>query len=380
MQSGANNGNLVLLNDGNGFFSDSLQPIGTDSDQHVAVGDIDGDGDLDLVGTSGSIFLNDGLGQFSQSTESIPYLVTSHVILEDFDSDGDLDVFQVNWSNNPDKVYLNNGFGEFTDSGLSLGAEFSSHAAAGDIDNDGDLDVVIASARPNQPNRVWFNNSLASQNPYDFDHDGDVNGDDIDMLCVAVREGSTNAILDIDGNGLIESPDFSLYLDILGTKLGDANLDGVVDVSDFAIWIANKFTSNEPLLSHVGWSTADFNCDGVTDVSDFSIWNANKFSVALRIAGETNSNEETAQKAELNRTYQIRVKADEVSDTSGNALPNSIIGTFQVSVARDYDGDGNTPWEFEPTQSQEHSTNRDSQTEDSMELALIDRVFETTGN
>ena len=53
---------------------------------------------------------------------------------------------------------------------------------------------------------------------------------------------------------------------------GDANLDGVVDGSDFNRWNSNKFTSNGT------WKNGDFNCDGFVDGSDFNSWNANKFS------------------------------------------------------------------------------------------------------
>ena len=59
--------------------------------------------------------------------------------------------------------------------------------------------------------------------------------------------------------------------------LGDANLDGVVDVRDFNLWNANEFTG-------VGaWSQGDFNADGFVDISDFNIWNANRFQSALAV-------------------------------------------------------------------------------------------------
>jgi hypothetical protein len=54
--------------------------------------------------------------------------------------------------------------------------------------------------------------------------------------------------------------------------LGDANLDGVVDGSDFGIWNSSKFT----LVAQ--WCSGDFSADGVVDGSDFGIWNANKFT------------------------------------------------------------------------------------------------------
>ena len=61
---------------------------------------------------------------------------------------------------------------------------------------------------------------------------------------------------------------------------GDANLDGVVDGSDFGIWNANKFTSGR------GWLTGDFNGDGITDGSDFGIWNAHKFTSVASLVAE----------------------------------------------------------------------------------------------
>ena len=59
----------------------------------------------------------------------------------------------------------------------------------------------------------------------------------------------------------------------LGRSLpGDANRDGVVDVSDFNVWNEFKFTGDST------WDTGDFNGDGLTDTSDFNIWNEFKFT------------------------------------------------------------------------------------------------------
>ncbi len=52
---------------------------------------------------------------------------------------------------------------------------------------------------------------------------------------------------------------------------GDANLDGIVDGSDFLAWNQAKFQQG------TDWSTGDFNFDGTTDGTDFIIWNAYKF-------------------------------------------------------------------------------------------------------
>ena len=50
---------------------------------------------------------------------------------------------------------------------------------------------------------------------------------------------------------------------------GDANLDGVVDTADFALWQAGNFQFSSR------WDVGDFNGDGRVDVSDFNIWNNN---------------------------------------------------------------------------------------------------------
>ena len=123
--------NLVWLNDGAGEFTDSGQSLGNAFTQHVALGDLNGDGFLDAVATDGDTWLNDGIGILNPGPSNIglPTNPTSHVAIADFDLDGDLDVFQVNWFNEPDRVWLNDGVGNFTDSGQFLGADISSHVA-----------------------------------------------------------------------------------------------------------------------------------------------------------------------------------------------------------------------------------------------------------
>ena len=64
----------------------------------------------------------------------------------------------------------------------------------------------------------------------------------------------------------------SVTIDIYAALPGDANGDKSVDVSDFNIWNANKFTSTDD------WTKGDFNHDGFVDVTDFNVWNANKFT------------------------------------------------------------------------------------------------------
>lgn len=90
---------------------------------------------------------------------------------------------------------------------------------------------------------------------------------------------SINEQFDLDGNGMLDTMDVLEWLTEAGPRnglgsgyrLGDANLDGVVDGSDFNLWNAHKFTSTSR------WDDGDFNADGVVDGSDFNVWNSFKF-------------------------------------------------------------------------------------------------------
>lgn len=95
-----------------------------------------------------------------------------------------------------------------------------------------------------------------------------------------------NDLFDLTGNGVIDNEDVDAWLALAATenglsspyKRGDANLDGVVDGSDFGLWNGHKFTST--LL----WDQGNFNGDAVTDGGDFGIWNMNKFTSSDGIA------------------------------------------------------------------------------------------------
>ncbi len=114
----------------------------------------------------------------------------------------------------------------------------------------------------------------------DFDSDFACDINDIDALVAAIAGGSTDLLFDLTGDGQVDLADRDAWLVQAGAEnlssggaylVADANLDGVVDVSDFNIWNGAKFEST------AAWSLGDFNADGLTDVSDFNLWNSNKF-------------------------------------------------------------------------------------------------------
>ena len=159
-------GHRIFFGDGQGGFIDSGQRLLGAASFYSALGDLDGDGDIDAyVPTLGSdtIWFNDGRGNFSDSGQRLGNDRSIDVALGDLDGDGDLDAYVANFEAKPDRVWLNQGNGTFVDSGQELGDTWSKGIELGDVDGDGDLDALVANGtnRGGEPNRVWFNDGRA---------------------------------------------------------------------------------------------------------------------------------------------------------------------------------------------------------------------------
>lgn len=131
---------------------------------------------------------------------------------------------------------------------------------------------------------LWFDR-LGFDVPEDINHDSTLDVTDLDALVSAIAAGTNPSPLDFTGDSIVDLADLDHWLSYAGDanlgpgrayRRGDANLDGVVDGSDFNLWNANKFTTA------AAWSRGDFNADGVVDGSDFNIWNGNKFTASDR--------------------------------------------------------------------------------------------------
>ena len=120
----------------------------------AALGDIDGDGDLDaLVAWEGGSFvaLNDGAGVFSVddswTVDGAPLPPATSAFLLDIDADGDLDGYLGRSEGGPDLLLYQQASGTWRGEPLE-GSETGSFAATfGDVDSDGDLDL-LSSSRP----------------------------------------------------------------------------------------------------------------------------------------------------------------------------------------------------------------------------------------
>lgn len=146
----------IWLNDGSGNFSEQTAtiPVEIDEDDFL-VADLDGDGDADMVmrdeyGTGIHVFINNAFSFEAApgAPFSGPYSGTdAPLALADVDGDTDIDIVyqgaDVSY-NNGIRILENDGFGNFADAGThSLISSYLESAAIGDFDNDGDADVVV---------------------------------------------------------------------------------------------------------------------------------------------------------------------------------------------------------------------------------------------
>lgn len=150
--------NRIWINNGNGQFSDetaSRLPQRTDQSQGFASGDIDRDGDIDLIVVNigqDFVLINDGHGFFLDETGTrFPITGDSSRkgVLADLNGDRCLDLFMGNSRNQQNRLYLNNCRGVFidrTEGNVPLRADTTSDVDLVDIDRDGDLDVYTTNS------------------------------------------------------------------------------------------------------------------------------------------------------------------------------------------------------------------------------------------
>jgi len=141
----------VLLNDGRGRFrvDPTRVPQTTHDHEEAALADLDGDGDLDLAIVSeddraSELWLNDGTGRFAVAPfDAAAGAVGNGIIAVDVDADGDLDLVAANADG--DRLLRNDGAARFAHDheALPVVEGISQDVIAGDVDGDGDADLVF---------------------------------------------------------------------------------------------------------------------------------------------------------------------------------------------------------------------------------------------
>ncbi|MBT4097682.1 MAG: T9SS type A sorting domain-containing protein [Gemmatimonadetes bacterium] len=167
--------NRVLLNNGADSLVHYVSSGASIEGQEfgAAIGDIDKDGDMDIIALAGvlgaeersALLLNLGEGEFVDITNSagisdtLLAANTLGAVFADVDNDGNLDLITAT----PFTLQLGTGDGSFTDATPSAGiADVGNSVAVADWNRDGHLDVVfgfntLLEDEPGQPGRLFLN-------------------------------------------------------------------------------------------------------------------------------------------------------------------------------------------------------------------------------
>ncbi len=142
---------LLYKGSGNASFATpvSLAPA-TPSPNRLVMGDLDGDGHSDAIEISSltvRVSLANGQGGFVPGIDYSGIGIGDGApALDDFDLDGALDVATCNYSVKSVAVLLGDGQGAFKAAWRNLAPAFPLGLASGDLDSDGDADLAVAMA------------------------------------------------------------------------------------------------------------------------------------------------------------------------------------------------------------------------------------------
>ena len=303
----------VFVNDGNGNFTDeSMARLNfTGLCRGAEMGDIDRDGDLDLIFSQDfqrqpQLFENDGNGFFTNITATnLPAMTlsSSRAQFGDLDNDGDMDIYinsggTSRFTPGQNRVYINDGTGVYSDQTAAFHPLMNFNepmdVTLGDIDGDFDIDVRCGGTGNNNSRMLQNDGSGvlsivggvpndSSCYSYDF---GDIDGDgDMDMIGVNAGTGNTDLLLENDGNGIFTNISGQLSpnpsLDDNDSKFMDYDYDGDLDLIVGRLGSGGErlynndgngnFTQTSGVFQVLSDSTldivvADFNNDGRLDV------------------------------------------------------------------------------------------------------------------
>ena len=360
----------MLLNDGRGNFLPAPAanfPAVLDDSRAVVLGDVDGDGDTDVVfGNSGAqsrLLLNGGAANFSDATAThLPAATprTTSLALVDVDGDGDRDLVLGNLGARS-SLYRNDGTGHFTDVTASHMPNLALETRAigfGDLDGDGDQDLVLGNGLANQEQESiyindgtgHFTDETASRvnEPYILTtaslQIGDLDGDgDLDILVgnSGIGLGRFNRMLENDGTGHFTGRDLVYdYYNTFAIAFADVDLDGDLDVfcGDHDHYDKLYLNNGNGAFANVTWprmpvtrdQTASFAVGDVDGDGDIDLVRGSEWKIASLLVNH-HRQIEAPRLPKLGSQWTLQVTAKPgYATTTQLAIP--VVGTAPAAV------------------------------------------------
>lgn len=207
-----------LENNGGGQFAQQTLFVVPASFAEAVAVDLDRDGDLDFAVASRQFsgdklywYENTGSGSYTQHPLGGPTQGVQEIEAGDLDGDGDVDLVVRILSGRGSfpgvTTYINNGAQQFTER-ANFGINATNIALA-DVDQDGDLDFLVGAGTGSSI--VWYTNIAVDAG--DFDGNGTVNGRDflVWQRGFGITSGATRAQGDSDNDGDVDAQDLAAW-------------------------------------------------------------------------------------------------------------------------------------------------------------------------